>query len=142
MVVPFQRGGGGGAPTMTIGSDPTQYEEFVKKLKLDEKKQLPDVQGIFISAANDASPFEREMSRLRMEMLEVAADAERLSKLAEAYKSAAARMTSVEVRTMGEVRALLKPNQLEKTAEAFSLIGGIFHPPTPRATGRRGGGGQ
>jgi hypothetical protein len=127
---------------MTTGSDLTQYEEFVKKLKLDERKQLPDVQGIFISAVNDASPFERQMSKLRMEMLEAAGDSDRLSKLADTYRAAAAGMTSIEVRTMGEVRALLKPNQLEKTAEAFALIGGIFHPPTPRAMGRRGGGGQ
>jgi hypothetical protein len=125
--------------------EPTQFEQFASKLKLDEKTQVPEVQRIFMSAAADASVFEREMMRQRLKMLDVAEKPEELAQAIEAYSAAAAKMTTVEVRAFDEVRGLLKPNQLSRTVDAFAIMAGIFHPPTPRATGgtgRRGGGGE
>jgi hypothetical protein len=126
-------------------SGPTQFEQFVSKLKLDEKTQVPEVQQIFMGAAADASVFEREMMRQRLKMLEVAGNQEEFAKATEAYSAAAAKMTAVEVRAFDEVRGLLKSNQLSHTVDAFAIMAGIFHPPTPRAgsgMGRRGRGGE
>lgn len=46
LMVSLQRGGGGGGGDMggaPMASDPTPFEQFVSKLKIDEKKQLPQV---------------------------------------------------------------------------------------------------
>jgi hypothetical protein len=138
-------GGRDSAPRqmMTMSSEPTQFEEFSKKLKLDDRTQLPDVRAIFMSASADASPIEREMMRLRLKMLEVASKPDELKPLIEAYAAAASKMAAIEVKALEQVRTLLKPNQLSKSAEAFVIMAGVFHPPTPRGGGpggRRGGG--
>src|SRR5262245_33997077 len=125
---------------MPPGAGPTQFEEFAKKLKLDDKKQLPDVQAIFQNASADASPFEREMMRLRLKMLDVADKPAELAPVQQEYAVVAAKMTAVEVKAFEEVRTLLKSSQLSKSTEAFALMAGVFHPPTPRMMGRRGGG--
>lgn len=141
LIVALQRGGAVGGGPMPASSEPTQFERFASTLKLDDKRQLPAVQQIFMMAAADASPFEQSMVRLRLRMVELAAKPEEFAPVVAEYATAAAKMASVEVRAFGEVRDILRPNQRSKTAEAFGLMAGIFHPPTPRfgGRGRRGG---
>ena len=134
-------GSGGGAPTSS--PDPTPFEQFVSKLKLDSKKQLPQVEQLFTAAATEAAPIVQEMMRLRTAMIAQHGNADTLAPINEAYVAAATRMTAIEVRAFKSVQALLTPNQLAKSAEAFTLMAGIFQPPTPRAPrAPRGGGGQ
>jgi len=129
-----------GAPPMT-GQEPSQFEQFVAKLKVDEKKQLPQVQQIMQAAGAEAAPIEREMMKLRMKMLEVAGKPDELAAATTAYQAAAVKMTNAEIKAFGDVKAILKPNQTDKAAEAFVLMAGIFHPQTARTSGRRPGGG-
>jgi hypothetical protein len=131
--------GGGGGP---IG-DPTPFERFVDKLKLDGRTQLPAVQAIFTRIAGEAAPLEQELHRVRQQMVRSAGQPDELARLTANYAAAAAKMTATEVRAFDEVRALLKPNQLSKSGEAFVLMAGMFQPETPRSTRRGGrGGGQ
>lgn len=138
-----QGGGGGGAPSGSA-SDPTPFEQFVSKLKLDSKKQLPEVVKIFTAAATAAGPIAQDLVRLRAQMVEFDGKPEQLAPVTAAFKAASERMTAAEVKAFQQVQALLKPNQLSKSGEAFVLMAGIFNPPTPRASRlmRGGGGGQ
>jgi hypothetical protein len=142
-MVSMQRGGGGeqgGAPPMA--SDPTPFEQIVDKLKIDEKKQLPDVQRMFSAVATEAQPIERELMRARLRMVQVADNPAELKAATEAFAAAEAKMVAIEVKAFRELQAMLKPNQLSKSVEAFGLMAGLFNPPTPRTGGpmRRGGG--
>jgi len=137
------QGGGGGSSSM--GSlDPTPFEQFVSKLKLDSKKQQPQVEKIFTAAAAEAAPTAQELVKLRAQMVALDGKPDQLAPVTAAFAAAAGRMTAAELKAFKQVQALLKPNQLSKSAEAFVLMAGIFNPPTPRASGtmRRGGGGQ
>jgi hypothetical protein len=143
------RGSGGAAAGPSAAStaplpDPTPFEQFVKKLKLDTKTQLPQVEKIFTDAATEAAPIAQEMIRLRTAMVAQDGKPDALRPLSESYAAAAARMTTIEVRAFKDVQPLLKPDQLSKSAEAFMLMAGLFQPPTPRdpRSMRRGGGGQ
>ena len=68
---------GGGMPSGSMGGgaslDPTPFEQFVSKLKLDSKKQLPEVQKIFTAAATEAGPISLDLIRLRAQMVEFGA---------------------------------------------------------------------
>lgn len=132
-------GGGGGSPT-----DPTPFEQFVAKLKLDSKKQLPEVQKIFTAAATEAGPISQDLIKLRAQMVEFDGKPEQLAPVTAAFNAASARMVAAEVKAFKQVQALLKPDQLAKSGEAFVLMAGLFNPPTPRGSRsmRRGGGGQ
>lgn len=143
-----QGGMGGGASMGAMGgsvSDPTPFELFVKKLKLDSKKQLPEVERIFSAAATEAGPISLELIRLRGQMAQLDGKPDQLKPVEAAFTAASARMVAAEVKAFRQVQALLKPDQAAKSAEAFVLMGGIFNPPTPRTGGRtmmRGRGGQ
>src|SRR5262249_51241501 len=102
------RGGSGmqqtsGPPPLT-GAEQSQFELFALKLNLDEKKQLPQVQSILGSAAAEASPTEREMTRLRTRMLEVSEKPDELGALTKSYEAQAAKMVNVEIKAFGEIR--------------------------------------
>jgi hypothetical protein len=146
-LAPVARGiqdqGGGGAPPMS-GADPTPFEQFVAKLKLDSKGQLPQVEKIFTTSAGEAAPIAQELAKLRAQMVALDGKPDELAKVTTAFTAASGRMVAVELKAFKQVQALLKPNQMSKSGEAFVLIAGIFNPPTPRAprTMRRGGGGQ
>jgi len=136
-------GGAGGGGGMSV-TDPTQFEQFVSKLKLNEKKQLPEVQKIFLDVAAEAAPIAQELTRLRTQMVAEYGKPDRLAPLEAAFNAASARMVAAELKAFAQVQALLKPDQLSKSADAFVLIAGIFNPPTPRSPSpmRRGGGGD
>jgi hypothetical protein len=140
--------GGGAAPSGSMGGgaslDPTPFEQFVAKLKLDSKKQLPEVQKIFTAAATEAGPISLDLIKLRAQMVEFDGKPDQLAPVTAAFTAASARMVAAEVKAFKQVQALLKPDQLSKSGEAFVLMAGIFNPPTPRSprTTRGGGGGQ
>ena len=131
--------GAGPVPTMGMQAPPTAFEQFVNKLGLDKKTQLPEVQRIFMSAAVDAEAPEREMTSLRLQMLTAARQKEGMSSLIAAYAVQAAKMTAIEAKAFADMRPMLNKGQLSKTVEAFALMAGIFHPPTARGGGRRSG---
>lgn len=147
--VPQGQGGqdrnGSGAPPQT-GQAPTQFEQFVDRLKLDHKTQEPEVVQIFTASAVEAGPVALEMLQLRQRLLalEAAGKSDGRTPLLDAYTTAAAKMTAIEIRAFQKVQALLKPSQQSKAADAFVLMAGIFSPPTPRAGAgtRRGRGGE
>jgi hypothetical protein len=124
---------------MGMQAPPTAFEQFVNKLGLDKKTQLPEVQRIYMSAAVDAEAPEREMTSLRLQILTAARQKEGMSSLVAAYAVQAAKMTAIEAKAFADIRPMLNKGQLSKTVEAFALMAGIFHPPTPRAGGRRSG---
>ena len=130
--------GGSGAPPMN--PDPTPFDQFVEKLKLDGK-QIQEVTGILNTAAAEAVPVSNELLQLRGKLLaaETAGKAEDVSAALANYTSTAMKMTTLEVRAFKKIQGVLKPNQLNKSAEAFSLIAGIFNVPTRSPRGPRGG---
>ena len=132
---------GSGAPPQT-GEDPTPFEQFEAKLKLDSRRQTPEVVKIFTAAAADATPVSQEMIQLRLKMVSLDGKPDELGPVMTSYTAAAAKMTGIEIRAFQKVYALLDKNQQSKSAEAFVIMAGIFHPPTPRTTSRspRGGG--
>lgn len=138
------RGGGRGAAPSTGSLDPTPFEQFVAKLKLDSKNQLPEVEKIFTASAGEAAPIAQELVKLRAQMVPLEGKPDQLAPVTAAFAAASERMVAVELRAFKQVQALLKPSQMSKTAEAFVLMAGIFNPPTPRAsrTTRGAGGGQ
>ena len=132
--------GGSGAPPM--GGTQTPFEQFVDRLRLDAKTQLPAVQRIFTETATQASSVGQEMVRLRQQALDayLAAKPDAAKQALDAYTIAAAKMTGFEAKAFGDVYALLKPNQQSKAPQAFELMGGLFNPPPATSRGRRGGG--
>jgi hypothetical protein len=133
-----------GSPPPNAVIDPTPFEQFVDKLKLDPKKQLPEVQKIFLAAAKEAVPISQDLLRLRAQMVEFEGKPDQLAPVKEAFTAASSRMVAAELKAFRQVQELLKPDQLSKSGEAFVLMAGIFNPPTPRAprAPRGGGGGQ
>lgn len=129
-----QGGGMGGG-----SSDPTPFEQFVSKLKLDEKKQLPEVEKIFTAAATEAAPISQELIRVRAQMVAAADNPAELAKAEAAFTAASARMVAAELKAFKQVQALLKPDQLAKSGDAFVLMAGLFNPPTSRGGRSRGG---
>lgn len=146
VAVALQRSGGapagaGASPSMGQAQPPTTFEQFVNKLKLDEKKQLPQVQQIFMSTAVDAEVIVREMTSLRRQMLDRVRASEDLTPLIASYTVEAAKLTGLEVRAFNEIRPLLKNDQLSRSSEAFAIMAGLFHPPTSGGARSRGRGG-
>ena len=137
-------GGGGGGMGGGASTDPTPFEQFVSKLKLDSKNQLPEVEKTFQEAANGAYSTSQELVTLRARMVELDGKRGELAPVTTAFSAAAARMARAEVMAFKQVQKLLKPDQASKSADAFVLMAGLFNAPTPRAprTMRRGGGGQ
>jgi len=123
-------GGGGGGGSL---SAPTPFEEFVGRLKLDEKEQLPAVQQIFAEADTAAGPVVQELSQLRLRLLnlELAGTPDQAAAIVTAHSAAAAKMTMIEIRALERVSAQLKSSQLSRRSEAFVVMGGIFYPPPP-----------
>jgi hypothetical protein len=125
-----------------VATDPTPFEQFVSKLKLDSKKQLPEVVKIFTAAATEAWPISQDLIKLRAQMVDFDGKPDQLAPVVAAFNAASARMVAVEVKALKQTQALLKPDQMAKSGEAFVLMAGLFNPPTPRqsrSTGGRGG---
>ena len=139
--VPQRGGSGSGAPPMDP-TPPSAFEQFVDRLKLDHKNQLPAVEKIFTQAAADAAAVAQDMARLRQSMLdaELNGKPEAVKAAQDAYTIAAAKMAGFEAQAFTKVHALLKPNQKSKAPEAFALMGGLFQMVAPAGgRGRRGG---
>ena len=136
-------GGGSGAPAMI--ADPTPFEVFVDKMKLDGS-QIDQTAKIFQAGAAEAKPVADEMLQLRQKLLaaEEAGKTDEINATLTAYSAAAAKMTGLEVKAFQQVQGILKSGQLGKSADGFAVIAGMFHPPAPRSGGnsRRGGGGE
>jgi len=135
--------GGSGAPPMQSGPL-TPFEEFVNRLKLDEKVQAPAAAQIFTDAARDAQAVGQEMMQLRQRLVgaELAGNAADVKPIQDLYTAAAAKMTGIEAQAFGKIYATLKPNQQSKAPQAFAVIGGVFMPTSGGNSrgGRRGGG--
>src|SRR5262245_23792429 len=97
LMVSMQRGGGGGGGQMGGGpvGDPTQFEQFVDKLNLDEKRQVPEVQRLFTDISSTTPPIEQEMIQARMRMLRVLDNQAELDAATTAYAKAEERMLAV-----------------------------------------------
>jgi hypothetical protein len=137
-----QRGDAGGSGAPPMNPDPTPFDEFVTKLKLDGR-QLTEIQNILNAAATEAAPVSTELLQIREKLMaaEVAGKADEMSGLLTSYTTTAAKMTALEVKAFKKVQGVLKEGQLKKSAEAFSLIAGLFNQPTRARGGRRPGGG-
>ena len=121
----------------------TPFEEFVSKLKLDEKTQVPAVREIFVAAAQQAVPVNNEMLQIRQRLLNVmlTGTADEAKAVQAAYAVSAAKMTGLEAATFAKVYTMLKPNQQPRAPEAFAQLAGMFQSGAPSARGgqRRGG---
>ena len=135
--------GGSGAPPMQAGPV-TPFEEFVDKLKLDDKVQVPAAAQIFTDAARDAQVVGNQMMELRQRLVgaELAGNAADVKAIQDLYTTAAAKMTAIETQAFAKIYATLKPNQQSKAPQAFAVIGGLFIPVSGGNSrgGRRGGG--
>src|SRR3972149_2976825 len=117
LVVPMaQRGGGGGGGGAPQGgpTDPTPFEQFVDKFHLDERRQLPEVQKLFVAAAMAGEAISKEMMPLRVRMVELDGKPEELRPVVAAYGTQAQKMAALEARTFEQVYAILKDGQKSK----------------------------
>jgi hypothetical protein len=134
--------GGSGAPPMQAGPL-SPFEEFVDKLKLDDKVQAPAAAQAFTDAARDAQAVGTEMMQLRQRLVgaELAGNAADVKAIQDLYTAAAVKMTAIETQAFGKVYATLKPNQQSKAPQAFAVMGGLFIPTSAGNSrgGRRGG---
>jgi hypothetical protein len=123
------RGGGSGAPPMV--AEPTPFERFVDKLLLDTD-QLTQIQKFFGPVVTEGAPVSRELVAHREKMIaaEAAGKADDFTAAAAGYAATSAKMTALEIKAFKQAEGILKPKQLNKTAEAFSMIGGLFNQPT------------
>jgi hypothetical protein len=128
-----------GAPPLDL-TTPTPFQQFVNRLRLDSRSQLPAVQETFSAALKEAAPVGQEMLQLRQQLVNLALANRRdeMKPVVDAYAAAAARMTSIETRAFASVYATLKPNQQSAAPQAFAVIAGMFHPSVPRGGGRSG----
>jgi hypothetical protein len=119
------------------------FEEFVDKLKLDEKVQAPAAAQVFTDAARDAQAVGQEMMQLRQRLVsaEIAGNAADVKTVQDLYTAAATKMTGIETQAFSKIYATLKPNQQSKAPQAFAVIGGLFMPVSGgnSRSGRRGG---
>jgi len=149
----------GGAP---LTGQAATLQQFADYLKLDDKAQVPTVEGFLNEAAKAAVPLAQEMARARRQWLDadLAGQGEGQTAARAATVAAAFKMASLETHTYRRVFAILKPNQQAKTPKAFPLMAGLFQPPPtpPRSMrppgrggvlfdaapvlGQRGGGGR
>jgi hypothetical protein len=128
-----------GAPPLDLNT-PTPFQQFVNRLRLDTRSQLPAVRETFSAALKEAAPVAQEMLQLRQQLVNLALANRRdeMKPIVDAYAAAAARMTSIETRAFASVYATLKPNQQSGAPQAFAVIAGMFHPSGPRGGGRSG----
>jgi hypothetical protein len=144
-----ETGGGGGG--FTAGGEgagtlraPNRFEQFISKLKMDSKTQAPQVSALLQEVAKEANPVAAQMSQLQNQLLNAFLQSKpdvEIAPLLDAYTDAAARMTGLEAKVFGQIHAMLKPNQVGGSVQAFDLMAGWLQPPPPSA-GRRGGGGR
>jgi hypothetical protein len=118
----------------------TPFEEFVDRLRLDDRTQLPDVQKMLTDGARGASPFVTEMAQLRQQLinLEIGDKAADKPAVLAAYEAVAAKMTGAEAATFSQVFALLKPNQISRAPAAFEIMAGFFVPSVNLGRASRG----
>jgi hypothetical protein len=137
------RGGGGGGGGGGSSLPPTPFEEFVSRLKLSEKDQLPAVQRIFGETDAQARPVVQELTALRLRLLnlELSGSTGDVPAVLSQLTAAAAKMTAIEVQALGRVSGELKEGQLSRRREAFEVIGGMFYPPPPTPPRARRAGG-
>lgn len=123
-----------GAPPLDL-STPTPFLQFVSRLKLDTRSQVPAVQEVFSEALKEAAPIGQQMLQLRQQLVNLALANKRdeMKPVVDAYAAAAAKMTGIEARAFARVYRTLKPNQQAGGSEAFAVIAGMFHPSAPRA---------
>ncbi len=128
-----------GAPPLDL-TTPTPFQQFVNRLRLDTRSQLPAVQETFAAALKEAAPLGQDMLLLRQQLLNLALTNKRdeMKPAIDAYAVAASKMTGIEARAFASVYRTLKPNQQSGAPEAFAVIAGMFHPSAPRGGGRGG----
>ena len=129
-----------GAPPLDL-STPTPFLQFVSRLKLDTRSQVPAVQEVFSEALKEAAPISQQMLLLRQQLVNLALANKRdeMKPVVDAYAVAAAKMTGIEAHAFAKVYVTLKPNQQSGGSEAFAAIAGMFHPSAQRGSGGRGG---
>jgi hypothetical protein len=128
-----------GAPPLDL-TTPTPFQQFVNRLRLDTRSQLPAAQETFSAALKEAAPVGQEMLQLRQQLVSLALANRRddeMKQVVDAYAVAAARMTGIETRAFASVYRTLKPNQQSGASQAFAFIAGMFHPSAPRGGGGR-----
>jgi hypothetical protein len=129
-----------GAPPVDR-SQPTPFQQFVSKLKLDARTQVPAVERVFAAASEEAAPVGQLLLQLRQQMVNVslAKKPDEMQPVVDAYTAAAARMAGIEARAFAKVYATLRPDQQPRAAQAFAIMAGIFQPAAPRGPGPGGG---
>ena len=83
---------------------------------------------ILSAAAAEAAPVAQQLLQLRQQMLNASRknSAEELKAAQDGYAAAAAKIGAIEAAAFGKVYAMLKPNQQKDSAEAFTLLAGLF----------------
>ncbi len=121
----------------------TPFEEFVDRLRLDVKTQLPLVEARMNAGAKGAAPMASEMLQVRQQLLNLELSnntADKPQALA-SYHAVAARMAATEAAAFAEVYAVLRPNQHSRAPAAFDRMGGFFIPVTSAGRAGRGASG-
>ncbi len=142
----FAQQGGGGDPG-SMGTVPSRSQPvpksvlFAERLKLN-KDQKAKAQAILVEADKEISPVRAQIDRDRAQLANLLVNGgsqEDVNKLMEAYTTAEAQITSIEVKAFTEICAQLKPEQMSKAGPAFDLLAAVFEPPHGAGTGGSGG---
>ena len=145
-----QRGGGGGgggedpaamSPSVPRSQTQSKAVMFADRLKLD-KEQKAQTEPILNEALKEIGQLRNQMGQTRAQIVNSIlnnASQDDVNKLVEAYSTAAAQVTAIEVKAFAKICALLKPNQQSRAPSAFTLLADTLDP--PGSTGRGGFGG-
>lgn len=128
-----------GGPPIAAAHEPTPFERFAEKLRLDEGKQLPPTAKILSGGAAEGAQIGREMIQARLRLIDLDGKPEAAAVL-DAFTVSARKLTALDVKTFQQVYALLEKGQQSKAPEAFVLTAGLLDLSTPRTAGagRRG----
>jgi hypothetical protein len=135
----FAGGGSGGGSVRAA----TRFEQFMSRLKLDNKTQGPQVSAILQEASAQAAPVGQQMVALQNQLVAAIlankTEAE-LKPIVDGYTDAAAKMTGIETAAFAKIYAMLKPNQQGNAVPAFAMMAGWLQPaPASARGGGRGG---
>ncbi|MGA2194017.1 MAG: hypothetical protein ABSH40_02020 [Bryobacteraceae bacterium] len=131
--------GGMGGMGSTRAQKESKADQIVGKLKLS-KNQKTEFESILEVSYQDAAPVRDLVAKGRAALANATLagqSAEEIAKITNAYTTAEAQMTGLEVKAFQKIYALLKPNQTAHAPEAFDLMAGILD---PAAAGRGRGG--
>jgi hypothetical protein len=119
------RGGDMGAPANFGPPKLNRLDIMTNLLKLD-KDQKKEVKTIMDEAQKEAGPLREQMSKSRLKIGESVKAGSGQEDAVKSYAALDSQMAAVELKAFAKVYKLLDPDQKQRTAQVFQMMGGVF----------------